>query len=80
MSDAWEVTEEDVENVLASHELKVSAKKIFDEIVSDEADRIEDAVLYYDGFEDQVNASYSEIEDILIENKIIKGKKKYRVS
>lgn len=72
MSFAWEVTEEDVAMVLASH-------GIFDNSVVSEAhgdldhDEIENTVLCYDEMEDQTAAALESIELQLLELEYITG-------
>lgn len=81
MSNAWEITNDDVYNVLSAHNMADSVDdKIVEsahDMITDEADRIEQAVLAYTEMEDQTDAALSEIEDILIEQKIIEGDKKF---
>jgi hypothetical protein len=73
MSFAWEVTEEDVENVLKKHKLQVSDTTLSELHGSLDCDKIEKAVLYYTDFDDQCNAALKEIEEQLKEQ-IIKLK------
>ena len=81
MSNAWEITKEDVYVVLAEHGLiDKPTSKILDkafETVSRQADRVERAVLFYVDFDEQGKAALSEIEDILIERRISSDKKKF---
>jgi hypothetical protein len=88
-SNAWEVTPEDVANVIAQHgvvecvEIKpagipAEAERIFDDnLDSSDFDRIKEAVLAYTDFGDQVNAAVSELEDILMECELLSGEKKF---
>ena len=81
MSNAWEITEEDVYVVLKEHGLLEDSltSKILDkafEEVSRQSDRVEKAVLFYTDFDEQGKAALSEIENILIERKMISDKKK----
>jgi hypothetical protein len=84
MSLAWEVTDEDVYNVLAPYlSLKQNKKKISGQVleiaidvVAEQAERVEKAVLCYTDFDDQVEAMNEEIKQILIENDIIPPDKK----
>lgn len=77
MSNAWEVTQEDIETVLEAHAsgVDLDAEEVFDNFY--EGDRVEKAVLYYDDFDDQVTAALSEIEDVLIEQGIIEKPKQF---
>ena len=67
MSDAWEVSFQDVANILHGHGIKKSATKIASIVSCLDTDEIEDVVLDYTDMDDQTNASYSEIEDRLME-------------
>ena len=83
MSNAWEVTTDDIEQVLDAHGIKdCSIDEIFEEMVGSDFDRVEKAVLYYTDFDDQVNSALDEIEDILIENGRIPAgtQKKFSIS
>ena len=73
MSMAWEVTVEDIEKVLESHNSDKDADDVFDSFTQHL--RVEKAVLWYQNFDDQMEASLDEIEDILIEEKVIDGPK-----
>lgn len=74
MSLAWEITLDDVENILKEHGInsQVKIRESFD-IVIEDIERIEEAVLSYSDFEEQVLAANSEIEAILAENGILTG-------
>ena len=81
MSNTWETTKEDVYVVLTEHGLidEAPTSKILDkafEEVSRQSDRVEKAVLFYTDFDEQGKAALSEIENILIERKMISDKKK----
>jgi len=73
MSNAWEVTDDDIRHVLRAHNSSIKVDDDIDVIIDD--DRIEDAVLNYDDMEDQVACMYSEIEDMLIEEGYIADSK-----
>lgn len=75
MSNAWEVTVDDVKLILDAHGSSADPQDVFDNIVALEDDRIEDAVLYHTDFDDQVSEALSEIENVLIENGLVEGKK-----
>ena len=78
MSNAWESTDEDIENVLSAHgKTQEEIDVMFREVIIDAMDhsRIEKAILSYTDLDDQINASHNEIEDILMEAKIIDGDK-----
>ncbi len=81
MSMAWEVTDDDIANVLRQHgQLTDENLQQASDLVDHESDRVEKAALNYLEMEEQTDASYSEIEDILIENKLLSGPKKYQVA
>ncbi len=73
MSMAWEVTVEDIGQVLEAH----GSERDPDEVLEafSEGDRVERAVLRYTKFDDQVASALDEIEDILIEDGVISGGK-----
>lgn len=73
MSMAWEISSEDITEVLEAHDLKFSLE------ISDLVDdgEVEDAVLDYLDFDNQVIASYCNIEDQLIAMDVITGPKKF---
>lgn len=72
MSQAWEVTEEDVNIVLEAHKTQVSSSRlseIHDELDFDE---IEKCVLSHNSFEEQCDASFDEIKRQLEVNGVIR--------
>lgn len=73
MSMAWEVTNDDIEQVLDKHGVP------FTEEIADlvDADEVENAVLSYVNFDNQVQAALCEIEDQLLKQEVIKGEKKF---
>ncbi len=73
MSMAWEVTSDDIEQVLDAHGVK------FTEEISDlvDGDEVEDAILHYCNFENQCDVAISVIEDQLIEAGVISAPKKF---
>ena len=78
MSNAWETTNDDVEHVLASHGIQLSDLEDDVDFNIDfdiDYDKIEDAILNYTDFDDQVDCMYSEIEDQLIEENFIESPK-----
>lgn len=78
MSMAWEVTDDDIELVLEKH--GVNDAETFEkakQAIEVETDRIEGAVLEYTDFDDQVESANDEIENILIEEEVITGEKKF---
>lgn len=75
MSMAWEVTLEDIETVLEAHGMGDKAQMIYDDF--DGQDRVEKAILYYTDMDDQTAAANSEIEDILMEDGVLSGEKKF---
>jgi len=78
MSNAWEVTDDDIVIVLSKHGKKPEE---IDLIFNDDVDtimdysEIEEAILHYTDIDDQTECSYSEIEDILIAEGILDGPK-----
>lgn len=72
MSTAWEVTVEDVKNVLAQCGVtdEETISKAYD-IVIEDADRMIDAVLFYTDIDEQTDAANKEIKEILVENGIV---------
>ncbi len=78
MSMAWEVTKTDIRVVLGKHGIKDEGViETAWNIVCDESDTVEDAVLYYTDMDDQVYAALDEIENILIENGVLEGEKQF---
>ena len=78
MSNAWEVTDDDIEHVLSEHgKTKVQIASMLTHNVIDamDYDRVEKSILYYTDMDDQIQCSYSEIEDILIEEALLVGPK-----
>jgi hypothetical protein len=71
MSMAWEISSDDIKQVLEAHGVK------FNDQISDMIDdaEVEDAVLFYCNFDNQVAASLCNIEDQLIEAGVITGSK-----
>jgi len=67
---AWEITPDDVETVLDEYDLVTTenVEKGFDII---DADEVVKAVLSYTDFDDQMNASFATIEEILRREKIV---------
>ncbi len=64
-SNAWEVTLEDLENILKKHGI-VDDKVIEAAYDMIDGEGVEDAVLHYVSFHDQVAVAQSEIEDQLM--------------
>lgn len=72
---AWEVSEEDVYQVLAAHQRAENSEdprveEAFD-VVAGEADRVEGAILEYIDMDDQTEAALAEIETILVEAELL---------
>lgn len=81
MSAAWEITPDDVATVFRTHGIKkteAQIQQIFDEVfVGDES--VENFVLDYTDFDDQVEAALFKIEDMLIEENLLPGSdRKYK--
>lgn len=62
MSMAWEVTVDDVEIVLERHGIKKTEEEISDIHDGLDCDEVEEVVLSYTDFDDQVDAALDEIE------------------
>jgi len=74
MSYAWEVTNDDIINVLSKHgHTEDEIDQMFDNDIDTLMDysEIEETILHYTDIDDQTECSYSEIEDILIAEGII---------
>ena len=73
MSMAWEITPEDIKQVLEPHGVK------FTSLISDMVDdtEVEEAVLNWCNFNNQVDASLCNIEDQLIDAGVITGEKQF---
>lgn len=79
MSMAWELTEDDVELVLNRHGLGDDPEMLekAQEALEGEDGRIEGAALAYTDFDDQTTSALDEIENILFENDVLTGDKKF---
>lgn len=66
---AFEVTVEDVQIVLDQMGLDDDAETVFDDEISLEADRIENAALAENDLDSQTTAAHNEIELIIKENR-----------
>ena len=78
MSNAWEVSDDDIRTVYGRHSRTPVSDERIDEIarhVYGQADRVEDAALRFDDFDRQAESALDEIEDILIEEGVLKGPK-----
>ena len=78
MTNAWEVTFEDIEHVLIEHGKSLDETELIldSEFIGNmDYDRVEKAILYYTVMTNQIQCSHSEIEDILIENDVLDGPK-----
>ncbi|MBT7350060.1 hypothetical protein HN803_04685 [candidate division WWE3 bacterium] len=78
MSNAWEVTNFDIEHVLSEHgKTQEEIDAMLTGVVIDAMDytRVEKAILYYTDMDDQIQCSHSEIEDIFMEAKVLDGSK-----
>ncbi len=73
MSNAWEVSVEDIEKILEAHGSEKNPDDVFENFTQDL--RVEKAVLWYENFDDQEAAALDEIEDVLIEEKVVDGPK-----
>jgi len=81
MSNAWEITSDDIDHVLYAHDTSISILENdidFDVDTDIDYDQIEDAILNYTDFDDQVDCMHSEIEDQLIEKDFIEGPKLFQ--
>ena len=68
MSQAWEVTEEDVQTVLDKHGIQKQAEDVFDSV---NPNIVEDAALNGDDMDEQVNYALQSIEEQLMEDGVI---------
>ena len=75
MARAWEATHEDLEVILAMHAIRVPWNHIERIHSLLDNDAIEEAVLAYSNFDEQVEAANSEIEDQLIAKGIVTNAK-----
>jgi len=78
MNFAWEVTIEDVQNVLTEHGMSDDAEALLDLYFGAKPEndaRVEKAVLRYSDFDDQVASALDEIEAILLEATVISQKR-----
>jgi len=73
MTNAWEVTVDDIEHVLSEHSKSFAIAD--DILINLDYGRVEKAILHYADMGDQADCAYSEIEDILIEDKHLDGPK-----
>ena len=72
MSFAFQITRDDVANVLATAgqpQLQETAEEVL--LTSDNADRIEKAALRADELDEQTGYAYEEMRDILEENRVL---------
>lgn len=74
---AWEITLEDVQNVLRSHGVELPNKRI--EEIHEELNHEEiiDALLHYDDLEQQTQSMLDDIENYLFEAGIVTGEKQF---
>ena len=78
MTFAWEVTTEDVQNVLAVHGMSDDAEALFElhfVANTENVARVEKAVLHYSDFDDQGSSAVDEIETILLEAAVVTEKR-----
>src|SRR5208282_3226636 len=79
MSMAFEITREDVENVLRPHGITDAAGvDRAERIVQAEDARITNAALDFDSIEAQTSAAYHTMETILMEREVLAGAKHWR--
>jgi hypothetical protein len=71
MSLAWETTNEDVATVLRVHNVNLRQNKLEEVSTNLDFDAIEQAALAGDEIDEQTNYAYQEIEDQLIEAKVL---------
>lgn len=78
MSSEFDITEEDFLTILDAHGKDHLARQCFEEHYDDEMEgRVDNIVQHYVTTDDQVMAAYSEIEDILVERKVVKPPKNF---
>jgi hypothetical protein len=70
MSLAFEVTAEDVDNVLKQHGVTLD-EDAKDLLLCDNEERLEQAALAYNNMDDQTSSALDEIENILIEDEVL---------
>ena len=80
MSNAFEITADDVATVLRRHKLvNTCDDPLVDEVFDDlDVDRVERAALWYTDLDDQTASALDEIENILIEEGVIDAPKLFQ--
>jgi hypothetical protein len=74
---SWEPTTEDIQTVAKAHGVNLSDEQA-DKLLEDlDVDSIEEGVLYYVNFDDQVESANADIEKFLIEQGVVEGDPKY---
>ena len=73
----WETTPEDVQRVLAAHNVSLLDDQVAELFASLDCGAVERAVLHYTDFDDQVRTMHQEIESYLLERGVIQGPRKY---
>jgi hypothetical protein len=76
-SNAWEVTDEDIQQICLKHGFKSTSKKTVQAIDEVDRDEVTSAVLEETDFDKQVNAAQCNIENQLIEAGILSLPKKF---
>lgn len=66
MSNAWETTEDDVSQVLASHGIHVTPERLTEIYEEIDCAAIESGVLYFTNMDNQIASMLSDIEDQLM--------------
>ncbi len=78
MSQAWEITLEDIRTILCEHDAEDQSDEECEQILDEiDADNVESAVLQFTDFDDQVSASSCELEDQMIEIGYINHPKRF---
>jgi hypothetical protein len=76
---AWEITLEDVQAVLACHGVELPKKQIVEIHGELDHEGIIDSLLNYDDMEQQTRSMLDDIENYLLEAGIVTGEKKFRL-
>ncbi len=69
---AWEITEEDVRNVLDAHNIEYTTERILDYLDELDVDEIVENLMSFSNFDTQVDSMMYDIENFLITKGIVK--------
>ena len=73
----WETTPDDLRTVLAAHNVSLPDDQVAELFAGLDCGAVEQAVLHYTDFDDQIRAMHQAIEDYLLERGVLKGPKQY---